>query len=108
MKLKAIAAIALTAVTLPLAASAQGAGHEQLARALGVDGANYTTAQLAKAAGYLSDDSSPARQQIAFILMRSTTPSKFSSAPMGNCSGTGLPFRRSLIWPTLARPNHHL
>ncbi len=68
MKLKAIAAIALTAVTLPLAASAQGAGHEQLARALGVDGANYTTAQLAKAAGYLSDDSSTARQQIAFIL----------------------------------------
>lgn len=68
MTFKSITAIALTALALPMAASAQSAGHEQLARALGVDGSQYTAAQLAKAVGYLSDDSSIARQQIAFIL----------------------------------------
>jgi hypothetical protein len=37
-------------------------------------------------------------QMMAFILMRSTTPVKFSSAPMGITMGTGLAFRRVFIW----------
>ena len=37
-------------------------------------------------------------QMIAFILMRSITPVKFSSAPMGTTMGTGLAFRRAFIW----------
>ncbi|MNV82922.1 hypothetical protein D3C71_1766930 [compost metagenome] len=39
-------------------------------------------------------------QKMAFILSRSTTPSKPSSAPMGTTTGTGLPFRRVLICST--------
>jgi hypothetical protein len=35
---------------------------------------------------------------MAFILRRSTTPVKFSSAPIGITMGTGLAFRRSFIW----------
>src|SRR2546427_1792343 len=34
------------------------------------------------------------------ILTRSTTPLKFSSAPIGITTGTGLAFRRSFIWST--------
>ena len=37
-------------------------------------------------------------QMIAFILIRSTTPVKFSSAPIGITIGTGLAFRRAFIW----------
>ena len=37
---------------------------------------------------------------MAFILIRSTTPSKLSSAPMGITIGTGLPPKRFLIWST--------
>src|SRR3569832_977476 len=37
---------------------------------------------------------------MAFILMRSTTPLKFSSAPIGHCTGTGLPPKRFLICST--------
>ncbi len=36
-------------------------------------------------------------QMIAFILMRSITPVKFSSAPMGSTIGTGFAFRRTFI-----------
>ena len=36
-------------------------------------------------------------QMIAFILIRSTTPVKFSSAPIGITIGTGLAFRRAFI-----------
>ena len=36
-------------------------------------------------------------QMIAFILMRSITPVKFSSAPMGMTIGTGFAFRRTFI-----------
>ena len=34
---------------------------------------------------------------IAFILMRSTTPVKLSSAPIGNTIGTGFAFSRTFI-----------
>ena len=37
-------------------------------------------------------------QMIAFILIRSTTPVKLSSAPMGITMGTGFAFRRTFIW----------
>ena len=36
-------------------------------------------------------------QMIAFILMRSMTPVKFSSAPIGSTIGTGLAFSRAFI-----------
>jgi hypothetical protein len=39
-------------------------------------------------------------QMIAFILIRSTTPLKFSSAPIGIWIGTGLAFRRVFICST--------
>ncbi len=37
-------------------------------------------------------------QMMAFILRRSTTPLKLSSAPIGITTGTGLAFKRSFIW----------
>ena len=39
-------------------------------------------------------------QEMAFILIRSTTPLKFSSAPMGITMGTGFARRRVFIWST--------
>ena len=68
MTIKTIAAVALTALALPLAASAQSAGHEQLARSLGVEPGAYSVTQLAQIASFASEDSSTARQQIARIL----------------------------------------
>jgi hypothetical protein len=40
---------------------------------------------------------------MAFILMRSMTPSKASSAPMGSWMGTGLARRRARIMSTTRR-----
>ncbi len=37
-------------------------------------------------------------QWIAFMVTRSTTPSNFSSAPIGIWIGIGLPLRRVLMW----------
>jgi len=37
-------------------------------------------------------------QKMAFILIRSTTPLKLSSAPIGITIGTGFAFRRVFIW----------
>src|SRR6185503_16281269 len=37
-------------------------------------------------------------QRTAFIVTRSTTPSKSSATPIGSCSATGFAFKRSRIW----------
>ena len=39
-------------------------------------------------------------QMMPFILIRSTTPLNWSSAPIGITTGQGLPFRRVFIWST--------
>lgn len=65
---KTLAALAVAATAaLPLAAQA-GSGADQLARSLGVEPGVYSLTQLSTIAGYASENSGIARQQIAFIL----------------------------------------
>ncbi len=64
----------------------------------------YSTAWSLRSAGIsvsskLAPSASP-DQTIAFILMRSMTPWKLDSAPIGSCRHTGLPATRSMMSAT--------